>query len=182
MENIQFDFDKDVKYEKVVSKVRAIVINKQGRALLVKYAGLYMLPGGKIDEGENELQALKREILEESGIEINEDEAKEFLQITSYDKNYYDRKEKKDINRITNTKFYVVYTDQKIDDENKNLTESEKEKKQTIEFINLSIIPYLVETNKTDNRKKDNFDREILTVLKEFQKFKENEKETDERE
>lgn len=173
MKKIKFDYEENIDYEKQVNKVRAIVINKQGRCLLVKYAGLYMLPGGKIDGGETELEALRRELEEESGIKINMNESEPYLEIETYDKNYYDRKEEKNINRITNTKFYIVYTDQEINDNNKKLTESEKEENQTIEFINLSRIPYLVETNKTDNRKKANFDREILTALKEFQKFKE---------
>ena len=173
MKKIKFDYEEDVKYEKQVNKVRAIVINEQGRCLLVKYAGLYMLPGGRIDKGETELEALKREIEEESGIEINVNEVEPYLEIETYNKNYYTRAEKREINRITNTKFYIAYTNQEINDDNKKLTESEKEENQTIEFVNLSIIQYLIETNKTNNKKKSNFDREILTALKEFQKFKE---------
>ena len=56
--------------DRELKKVRAIILNSEGKALLVKYTGLYMFPGGSIDEGESEKQALKREILEESGIEI----------------------------------------------------------------------------------------------------------------
>lgn len=184
MKKIQFGYDKNIEYDKKVNKVRAVVINKQGRCLITKYAGLYMLPGGKIDEGETELEALKREVEEESGIIINTSEAQPYLEIETYDKNYYDRKEKRDINRITNTKFYIAYTDQEINHDNKKLTESEIEQKQTIQFENLSRIAYMVETNQTDNKKRTNFDREILIALKEFQIFKQNQNESniDERE
>lgn len=175
MNKIVYDYEKDVVYEKQINKVRAIVINKTGRCLVVNYAGLYMLPGGKIDEGETEIEALKREIQEESGIEIEIDDEEPYLELETYDKNYYDRKEKREINRITNTKFYIVYTNQNINEKNKKLTESEKEKGHTVEFLNLSIIPYLVETNESNNSKRKNFDREILVALKEFKDMKEKE-------
>ena len=175
MKKIVYNYEEDITYEKNVNKVRAVVINKLGRCLIVKYAGLYMLPGGKIDEGETDIDALKREIQEESGIEINIEDIEPYLELVTYDKNYYDRKEKRDINRMTNTKFYIIYTNEEINDNNKQLTESEKEQKQEIEFMNLPIIPYLVKTNKSDNKKRFNFDREILIALEEFKKVKENE-------
>ena len=126
MKKIEFDYEENVEYKTRVNKVRAILINKQGNILLVKYAGLYMLPGGRIDEGETELQALKREIREETGIEISIDNIEPYLEIEAYNKNFYTRVENREINRITNTKFYIVNTDQEISDENRNLTEYEK--------------------------------------------------------
>lgn len=182
MEKIKYGYNENINYDKEVNKVRAIVLNKQGKALLVKYAGLYMLPGGKIDGEETEIEALKREILEESGIEIDSDNVEKFLEIEAYDENYYDRKENKNINRITNTSFYIVNTNKDIDNDNKELTESEIQENHTIEFTNLSLIEYLVQTNKTENKKKDAFDREILTALREYKKYITKQKETGERE
>lgn len=179
MKKIQFGRDENVAYDKVIDKVRAVVLNKQGKALLVNYAGLYMLPGGRVDNNEGLLEALKREILEESGIEIDISSAKEFLQIDNYSKNYYSRKYNEPINRITHTKIYFVETDQDINEQKKKLTQSEIQENHRISFENLSVIPYLVQTNQTDNIKKIEFDREILTALKEFAIYKEqiNEKE-----
>ena len=65
MKQLMFDYKENIEYQKVKDKVRAVILNNDGRALLVKYAGLYMLPGGKIDENETEKEALRREILEE---------------------------------------------------------------------------------------------------------------------
>lgn len=173
MKTIKFNYNKDVVYDRTVNKVRAIVLNKEGKALIEKYAGLYMLPGGSIDDGETELMALKREIQEESGIDIDIETAEKFLQINSFDENYYDRKEKRNINRNTNTAFYFVETDKEIDFNKRQLTQSEKENGHIIKFENLSKIPYLVQTNETDNKKREQFDREILTVLKEFVIYRE---------
>lgn len=156
--------------DKVVRKVRGIVINRNtNKVLLVRYAGLYMLPGGSIDLGEDELDALKREILEESGIEVEDGLIKPYLVMKSFDKNYYDRKSGI-INRLTETTFFEVYTDKEIDNSKKKLTESEKDKGHVISFVNLDNIPSIVKDNVTDNNKRYNFDREILWAVLEYKK------------
>lgn len=54
--------------------VRVIVPNGNGEILMVKQhhesRDLWMLPGGGVEEGESTLEAAKREVLEETGIEI----------------------------------------------------------------------------------------------------------------
>ena len=156
---------------KVVRKVRAFVINSQlDKVLLVYYAGLYMLPGGSIDNEETELEALKRELLEEAGIEIDDNKAMPFLLINSYDKDYVDRK-CGIINRLTKTYFYKVVTNQNIDNSKKKLSESELKANQTIEYIDLNNIKELIEMNESNNKKRKQFDREILTALYVFSKI-----------
>ena len=170
MKQLMFDYKENIEYQKVKDKVRAVILNNDGRALLVKYAGLYMLPGGKIDENETEKEALRREILEETGIDIFIDtdieNEKPFLQIETYNQNYYDRKVRK-------TSFYALKTNQKIKIEKQRLSESEKQKNLIVEFENLSVIEYKVQNNKTDNFRKEIFDREILMALKEYRNYKE---------
>lgn len=54
--------------------VAGIIENKQQEILLVKnYHGGWVFPGGQVEVGENLVDALKREMLEESGIEIQID-------------------------------------------------------------------------------------------------------------
>jgi len=54
----------------------AIIKDKKGRILLIKrsgtksYKGYWQLPEGKLEDGENPQDALKREIKEELGVEI----------------------------------------------------------------------------------------------------------------
>lgn len=55
--------------------VAAIVFDKQSRVLLIQRGqppaeGLWSIPGGKVRYGENLLNACKREVMEETGIEI----------------------------------------------------------------------------------------------------------------
>ena len=51
-----------------------------------------------------------------------------------------------------------------------------------LKFTNLAIMRYLIETNPSTNPKKNKFNREILTVLNEFEQMKETNKENDEKE
>lgn len=52
--------------------VAGVVVNGEGKVLLVKssYRGTWEYPGGQVEVGENLMEALRREIREESGIEV----------------------------------------------------------------------------------------------------------------
>lgn len=55
--------------------VAALIAGPSGRVLIVrthKWSGLWGVPGGKVDYGETLLTALKREMLEEVGLEIRD--------------------------------------------------------------------------------------------------------------
>lgn len=67
-----------MKYRKksVRTAVVAVVRDREGRVLLTKrsippYMGKWVMPGGKIDLGEPITAALKREVLEEVGLEVH---------------------------------------------------------------------------------------------------------------
>jgi ADP-ribose pyrophosphatase YjhB (NUDIX family) len=58
-----------------VATVGALVENPEGQVLLVrsyKWGGTWSLPGGKIERGETQEEALRREMLEETGLEIRD--------------------------------------------------------------------------------------------------------------
>jgi len=53
--------------------VGALIFNPEGKLLLVKthkWKGNYTIPGGHVELGESLIEALKREILEETGLEL----------------------------------------------------------------------------------------------------------------
>jgi len=58
----------------------------QNRKLLLAYSknkNCFYLPGGKIDEGETALQALRREIAEELSIELGDEDLKYYTHVTA---------------------------------------------------------------------------------------------------
>lgn len=59
-------------YPKHIVATASLVLNKEGKVLLVKTEKRgWEIPGGQVEEGEDILSALKREVLEESGVSIN---------------------------------------------------------------------------------------------------------------
>lgn len=170
--NIEFNEDNltEEEIDKTTTKVRAFIYNPiTDEALIVHYAGLYMLPGGKVDPYETNLQALTREIKEETGITITKKDATPYLVINSYDKNYNDRREGT-INRHTQTIFYKIITTSTIDETKKQLTESEMAKNHIVFSIPIHNMKNLIESNDTTNSKRKQFDREIIVALNEFLK------------
>jgi len=58
-----------------IATVGALIFNELGQMLLVqtaKWSNLWGIPGGKIKYGESALEALKREVLEETGLVVSD--------------------------------------------------------------------------------------------------------------
>lgn len=63
------------KQERPLITVGALVVASDGDILLVrskKWQGRYSIPGGKVELGETREQAVKREIKEETGLDVSE--------------------------------------------------------------------------------------------------------------
>lgn len=70
------DASPDTRVRARIEVVAAVIVNPRGKFLLARrppgkaYAGYWEFPGGKVEPGEDAASALKREILEELGVEI----------------------------------------------------------------------------------------------------------------
>ncbi|CAA9251476.1 MAG: hypothetical protein AVDCRST_MAG52-2100 [uncultured Blastococcus sp.] len=56
--------------------VGAVVVDRAGRLLLIRrghdpHAGLWSLPGGRVEAGETTEEAVRREVLEETGLSVS---------------------------------------------------------------------------------------------------------------
>jgi nucleoside triphosphatase len=72
----------------------ALIFNPKGEVLLVqshKWRGKWVMPGGRIQAGEKIVDALKREIIEETGLKIYDIKFVNFLEFI-YDKHFWRKK------------------------------------------------------------------------------------------
>ncbi len=69
--------------------VKALVTDEQGRFLLQKEErGVWDLPGGGLDHGESPVEALKREVQEEVGLEVLNMEERPSYFVTAHGKRF----------------------------------------------------------------------------------------------
>ncbi|BDQ05006.1 MAG: hypothetical protein KatS3mg084_0524 [Candidatus Dojkabacteria bacterium] len=73
----------DSKYFDNIRKVRCIALNDENLVCMVSHDGIvyWMVPGGTVEDGENPILALKRELQEEADIEIKNYKLIGFLEI-----------------------------------------------------------------------------------------------------
>lgn len=163
--------------EKRVTKVRAIIINEKGQALVGQFSdGAYIFPGGKIDDGELKEEALQREIFEETGIQIDISKiGTPFLEISAYNANYPDPKMGREVNKFTKTIFYEIHTDKQVEQTGQYLSEREKKSRFNVKPMNLSILQYWAETNNPVDYRQKVFNQELLTVTREYARYKQEE-------
>jgi len=148
---------------KITNKVRAIILNNL-QITIVDYSNTLMLPGGKLDQDENEKEALTRELKGELGIDISDDKIIPFIEYSNYLYNYPSR-DGKIINKLVTTKYFIVKTSNKINTKKNSLTESEKS--QTFKVLNENIlfINNTVANYNSNNPRWPYFKKELIDIL-----------------
>lgn len=93
--------ENDLKEEditEIVQRVKILLINSENEILLGYSHNEYQFPGGHVEENEKFIETIKREILEETGIQLNFQKAEPFACNLGYYKDWPE-KEKKQKNR-----------------------------------------------------------------------------------
>ena len=147
-------------------KVRAI-LRDGNKILIANYGGVYLLPGGSIDEGETKESAIIRELKEETGILYSSLELENILKIIFYQKDYPLRRISL-VNRLLVTDYYIgEYKGLNLD--NMNRTEKETRDGFNLKLVDIKEIEKLI-NEKSDNPRKVYFDRELEEVIKVLRK------------
>lgn len=147
--------DADVEMIKV--RLLSIVGNK---LVVANYANNYMLPGGKVDTGESLIDALIREISEETGEVLNKNEIKKLVTVDDYEECYPSKKG--EVKKYIRTHYYIV--DKLIDINNKK-TLSEREKVGNFKLIEYDIYELISILKNISGIKEKIFAQELLSVL-----------------
>ena len=154
------------------NKVRAIIIDNSNNIIITKYADMYMLPGGKIDNGEKSKDALIRELNEELGIKFDNEEITPFITFENYLKDYPIVNSNKKINKLNKTTYYIIRTDKKINNNKIKLTERENQNNFSVTNINLDEVINLVLKYESKNIRNLAFKTELINVLEEYKNYK----------
>jgi len=151
----------------ITNKVRCIIVDKNSNILITNYAGMYMFPGGKVKNKENNNDALIRELKEELGIDFSSFKIDEFITYENYINNY-NRVDNNIVNRLNNTKYYIIRVDElkELNISRDNLSLNEKNNKFYIEFCNLYDSLSKINNYKSHNIRNDYFKKEITDVIK----------------
>ena len=149
------------------TKVRAILIDDD-KILISNYGGVMLLPGGSIDVGETKIEALIRELKEETGMLYSTSDLQKLFILNHYQANYKTR-DNNLINRLVTTEFYIGKF-KGIDEFNIRKTEKEKKDNLYLELLTLKEILKKLKNNNNQNPRKPFFDREIKEAIKVYKK------------
>lgn len=151
--------------DEIKDKCRVIFIDDNNKILVVHYGEIYLLPGGKVDGNESIYDAAKREIKEETGMIINNEDLLLQYKLSFYQKNYLNRKHEL-VNRLINTYYFLSNIEYIIDNNNISLTEEEKKSNFELVLLSIEDIEEIIKIN-NNNPRNDFFNRE-LEILIEF--------------
>lgn len=150
--------DNDIELK--VVRVKALMINSNGKILLAHNNNTYQFPGGHTEENESKKDCLIREVMEETGIELNVDE-EPFLCITTYDNNYYGSG-KKVLNSIY---YYRTFTDSLPDLSKTHYDELELATDFNLYYVNFNTLEKFLK-NAIENGSIDvNIAKEMINVV-----------------
>lgn len=113
--------DKDI--NRVVKRAKLLIENDKEELLLAYSHNNYFTIGGHIEKDETDFECIKREVKEETGIDLHDEDFKPIISIVYYCKDYPEI----GVNSKYVGNYYSTYCNDKVVKRDMNLTEDEKE-------------------------------------------------------
>lgn len=168
MKEIIFNHDnlEEKNIDEIVVRTKGLIINGKDEITLGYSHKTYQFPGGHLEYGESLDECLKREIKEETGIEIENAKLTPFVKISYYTKNYRDSGK----NRKNEIYYYVIKTNKVFDMDNANLDEWEQDGNYIVKVIPLKDVKKVLTDSIPDNPMNEIIVEEMLNVLDEYER------------
>lgn len=148
----------------LVVRTKALILNN-GNLLLANENDVLQFPGGHLEDDESLNDCLKREIKEETGIEIEDSEIGEcFLKVIWLNRDWPSEGK----NRKCEIYYYVVNTNKLPNLENIDLTDSEKEQNFKVDFVPLNESIEYIKDNMPKNEKNKVISPDMIDAIKEY--------------
>jgi len=150
----------------VVKRVKLFIINSNNEILLGYSNNEYQCPGGHVEDNEDLITTINREMKEETGIELNLKEAIPFACTLGYYKDWPEKGK----NRKIEIYYYEIKTDEKPNLNNTNYTENEKKGNFELRYIPIDNVEneFVENTNKYGDE--HGIAKEMLKVFKIYKK------------
>ena len=134
----------------LVIRSKGLLINDRNEILIAKENNVFEFPGGHLEENETLNECLKREILEETGIVLDDNEFNNYFFKVIYKNKDYPTKCN---NRMCEIYYYIIKTNKKPNTSKLNLTEMEKINNFNVNYYKLDeVIKVLIDNLETDER------------------------------
>ena len=162
---INYGHLKETKITDRVIRVKALMINTKKEILLASAYTTIQFPGGHLEVGETLEEALKREILEETGI-ILEGKYEPFFCLKYFLKDY----PVKGNNRSIEIYYYYILTDKTYNLENVSLDDQERDGNFTLKYVKLKDVKKYLRQNPGNLKINKLVTNEMLQALKVLKK------------
>ncbi len=154
----------------VVKRVKVLLVNSNNEVLLGYSHNDYQFPGGHVEENETLIQAVNREILEETGINLEIDSLEPFACAIGYYKDWPAEGK----NRKIEIYYYEIKTDEKPNLENTEYTENEKGGNFELRYIPLMNVEEELRKNAKKYGDKKGIAREMIELFGVYKQHRSN--------
>jgi len=151
----------DSEMTEVVKRVKVLLVNSNNDVLLGYSHNNYQFPGGHVEDNETLIQAVNREVLEETGIDLNVKNIEPFACAIGYYKDWPAEGK----NRKIEIYYYEVKTDEEPNLENTEYTENEKDGNFELRYIPLSDVENVLRANAEEYGDKKGIAREMIDLF-----------------
>lgn len=159
-----YDYLNESDITETVIRTKALIINND-KILIGNENGLFQFPGGHFEQNETFNECLKREILEETGIEIDDDEIERpFMKVTFMNKDWPEKGK----NRKAEIYYYIIKTNKMPDLTKVNYTEHEIQNNYQIETFKLNEVIDKIKENIPNNKENKIISPDMISAIEEY--------------